>query len=252
MARVEFTVTEKTARRANLQRRRLREHHCVDALPVRCHREPRMDQHAFEAAVLRMWTSTRIPLTRANIQAFTGERRGRIESWLGAMVDGAVVAVESGTDGEPTWIVRGSARPDAGPRTVGEAQSLERLRREVDRAPEQRIAVRPVSGLAERGESVVVVDSKSLVLSGVLSFFLGPLGWLYAAPMGEALPALLVYLVAGSLLPHAFIASVLGVLAPFSALAGVTYAWRYNRTGRRTPLLGTDTQALPPGRPRNR
>lgn len=211
-----------------------------------------MDQHGIEAAILRMWTSTRIPLTRENIQAYTGERRGRIESSLDAMVEGAIAAVETGADGEQTWTVLGSSRPDAGPNTVGEAHTLERLRREVDRAPEQRIVVRPVSRLGEREEGAGGADSKSLILSGALSFFLGPLGWLYAAPMSEALPALLAYLVAGSLLPHAFLASVVGVLAPFSALAGVTYAWRYNRAGRRTSLLGTDAPALPPGRPRDR
>jgi len=204
-----------------------------------------MDQHAFEAAILRMWTTTRIPLTRANVQAYTGARRDRIEPWLDALASAEIVEIDSDDDGEMLWTVRGSTRPSSGPRTIGESHTLERLRRDVDKGEDKRIAVRatPVAvGAAE--------DTKSVVASGVLSFLFGPLGWIYAAPLREALPATLMYLLVSAVLPHALMASVLGITAPFSALAGVAYAWRYNKNGRRTPLLGSNAPELPPGRRR--
>jgi hypothetical protein len=81
-------------------------------------------------------------------------------------------------------------------------------------------------------------DQKSLVGSGVLSVLLGPVGWIYAAPLREAIPGVAIYLGLCSLLPHALLAPLLGVLAPLSGVAGVYYAWRHNQTGERTPLFG--------------
>lgn len=204
-----------------------------------------MDQHTFETVLLRMWTATRIPLTRANVQAYTGAPRDKIEPWLDALCHGGIAEVDSDEAGELLWVVKGSARVTNGPRTVAEAETLERLRREVDTAP-----LRGSSTLALRADAqpltVVVTDPKSVAASGVLSFFFGPLGLLYAAPLTEAVPAIGVYMALVMLLPHALLSPILGVLSPLCGLAGAAYAWRYNQTGRRMSLVPRQRPALPP------
>lgn len=84
---------------------------------------------------------------------------------------------------------------------------------------------------------------KSWIASGALSFFLGPLGWLYAGSFREAIPASLLYLVAMSILmklPVFLLWPVMMVALPLSGIAGVVYAIQYNRTGQRTRLYGKD------------
>ena len=85
------------------------------------------------------------------------------------------------------------------------------------------------------------VRRKSVLVSGLLSFFLGPLGFLYAAPLREAVPASVVWLLLGALLPHFVLVWVAGLVCPLSAVAGVLYAWSYNRTGERLPLLAQES-----------
>lgn len=90
-------------------------------------------------------------------------------------------------------------------------------------------------------------STKSLIASGVLSFFFGPLGWTYAGPMKEVLPSALLYLLVGAILPRFMLFYVVGPLMPFFALAGVLYAVSYNRNGRRMPLILKDPE---PSKPR--
>ena len=89
-------------------------------------------------------------------------------------------------------------------------------------------------------------NQRSLVAAGALSFFLGPLGWLYSAPLKEAGPAILVFLLLVKLIPAILLYPLLGILMPVSALAGVSYAWLYNRKGERTSLVDmTRNKQLP-------
>ena len=81
---------------------------------------------------------------------------------------------------------------------------------------------------------------KSLLWSGGLSFFLGPIGWLYAGAFREAAPASMIYLLAAALLqklPLTLIGPIFGVLMPISGLIGVGYAWQFNKKGKRQHLL---------------
>ncbi len=81
---------------------------------------------------------------------------------------------------------------------------------------------------------------KSLLWSGGLSFFLGPLGWLYAGSFREGVPASAIYLFAAALLsklPLTLVGPVFGVAMPISALIGVGYAWQFNKKGKRQRLL---------------
>lgn len=81
-------------------------------------------------------------------------------------------------------------------------------------------------------------NKRSVVASGLLSFFFGPLGWLYAAPWKSAIVGGGAYLLAAAILPSFLMVYVVGIVAPVSAIAGVLYALGYNLAGARTPLFG--------------
>jgi hypothetical protein len=200
-----------------------------------------MKQREFEARVLEIWLRSRVTLTAAHVQHLTGAPRDKVGRWLDAMTAAGVVDVDVGDDGEMVWRVRGAERPAAGPATVAELERLERLTAEVSGARNSLARISAVAGLARRDG-----EQKSIVASGALSLFLGPLGWLYAAPLREAVPAVLVLAAAGALVPAFILTPLLGIIAPLSGAAGVYYAWRHNQTGERTGLFSDAKK--PPGR----
>jgi hypothetical protein len=206
-----------------------------------------MSQDDFEAAVLRLWTRTRVPLTRANLQAYSKVPRVKMELWLDRMVKAGVLELDSDDDGELLWQVRGAARSTRGPTTLGEVDTYERLSKEADRIHS---VARTALKVAGSTASAPGKEKKSLIASGILSFFFGPLGWLYAAPLWEAVPAIAVYLLIVNLLPGFILFYLIGILHAVSALAGLIYAFAYNRTGERTRLFGAARAALPPRRKR--
>jgi len=85
---------------------------------------------------------------------------------------------------------------------------------------------------------------KSWVKSGLASAALGPVGWLYAGSMREAVPAAVGWVGLGVLalkfLPLFLMLPVLMVVAPLSAIAGVVYALQFNRKGSRQRLFDRD------------
>jgi hypothetical protein len=117
---------------------------------------------------------------------------------------------------------------------------LSRLQAEVDREGARRpgVALAKWSGTGE----------KSILASGLLSFFFGPLGWLYAGSFREAVPGALAYLLVCAIVPRFLLVYLLGAFNGISALAGVLYAWSYNRSGRREALILKDRPGLPPPR----
>jgi hypothetical protein len=117
---------------------------------------------------------------------------------------------------------------------------LSRLSAEIDREAAQRPGATLAKGSA--------AGQKSIVASGLLSFFFGPLGWLYAGSFREAVPGALAYLLVCSIVPRFLLVYLLGTFNGLSALAGVLYAWSYNRSGRREALILKDRPALPPPR----
>jgi hypothetical protein len=175
---------------------------------------------------------SRVPLTLAHVQHLTGATRDRSKQWLDAMTVAGVLDVEVTDDGEMIWTVRGAERPRSGAQTVAEWERLQTLSQEVARATTA-LAARALGGALVRSSD----DKKSVVASGALSLVLGPLGWLYAAPLREAVPGAAVYVGLFSLLPHFLLVPLLGVLMPISGVAGVYYAWRHNQTGERTGLF---------------
>lgn len=89
---------------------------------------------------------------------------------------------------------------------------------------------------------------KSWVKSGIASMALGPIGWLYAGSMREAVPAsaawLLLAAIASKILPAVLLMPVLMVALPLSGIAGVVYALQFNRTGKRQRLFGDEKKQL--------
>jgi hypothetical protein len=85
---------------------------------------------------------------------------------------------------------------------------------------------------------------KSWIKSGVASLALGPVGWLYAGSLREAVPATVGWLalaaLASKILPVFLMMPVLMVVLPLSAIAGVVYALQYNRNGSRQRLFDGD------------
>ncbi|AKT40806.1 hypothetical protein [Chondromyces crocatus] len=202
-----------------------------------------MRQSEFEAKVLDLWTRTRIPLTRANVLVHTRASRAQIERGMDEMLKGGLVELDSDDQGELLWTVRGADRPRSGPETFAELERRERLEGEVDRLRSGANLALRAAGLPTR--SAPVEEKKSLIASGALSFFFGPIGWLYAAPLKEAFPAIVIYVLLCALLPKFLLVWILGLVSPVSAIAGILYAWSYNHEGRRAPLIGKAKDALP-------
>jgi len=90
----------------------------------------------------------------------------------------------------------------------------------------------------------VGAGEKSWMISGALSLFFGPVGWLYAGSWRESIPAAAAYLAAISvvtaILPLFLLMPVLMFALPLSGIAGVVYAIGYNRKGERVRLFGSD------------
>jgi len=82
---------------------------------------------------------------------------------------------------------------------------------------------------------------KSWIKSGIASMALGPIGWLYAGSLREAVPATAIWLVlaalASKILPTVLLLPVLMVALPLSGIAGVVYALQYTRHGSRQRLF---------------
>jgi len=84
---------------------------------------------------------------------------------------------------------------------------------------------------------------KSWKVSGGLSLFLGPLGWLYAGSLRETIPIATGWLVVAaifskllSIFSFLFL-PVLAVVMPLSGIAGILYATGYNKHGKRQRLF---------------
>jgi len=203
----------------------------------------------FEHRILSLWMTTRMPLTRANLQFVTGVPRAKLEKWLDQLVADGVVDVDADDDGELVWGVRGAARAQKGPEKPEDVKKLADLKAEVGGAgvaAGSAMALVKVGAGAARTLVAAPEGKKSLVASGLLSFFFGPLGWLYAAPLKEAVPAIVVYTLFWIVFSHfALFAPIFTLLHILFGALGVGYAWRHNQKGERSSIL-TDPKALPP------
>ncbi len=225
-----------------------------------------MNQEAFEAKVLELWITTRVPFTRANLQFATGAPRKKLEPWLKQLVLDGVLDADVDDAGEFVYVLRGAERPrpGVGPESPAELDRLSRLSREVRAgagvgagasaaaamATSTALALRRELGGGADGRGALVRSEteprKSLVASGILSFFFGPLGWLYAGHWREAIPAAGICMLLWMIVPKMLLMPVLGLVGPVSAAVGVAYAWKYNKRGQREKILPDEPNRLTP------
>lgn len=103
---------------------------------------------------------------------------------------------------------------------------------------------------SEVQQDLAVPGGKSWVKSGIASLLLGPVGWLYAGSLREAIPAsvawILFALIAGKL-PALLLMPILFVVLPLSGIAGAMYAVSYNKKGSRQRLWNKEKKQLPKG-----
>ena len=217
----------------------------------------------FEQAVLELAMTTRVPLTRANIVFYSGAAAKQADKWLDDMLRAGLLEFDSDDAGELIYTVAGAERPASGATRLTKCSACGRatgagarctrcgklldpqmraLKDEVDRGAS---ALRLARRGADLGSLLKPVGEgeKSPVVGGALGL-LGPLGWLYAAPLREALPAALVFMILLKL-PALLAAPILMLALPASVIAGVLYSWKYNRTGRRSGLFSEDDAGKP-------
>jgi hypothetical protein len=201
-----------------------------------------VNQRSFESRVLDLWVTTRVPLTRVNLSVYSGAPREKVERWLDNLVNAGVLELDSDDDGELLYRVRGAARPATGATAVGEVVKRRRLEGEArkltrrsaappDDDPASALAriEKQTRALARRAGTAAALrgggGDRSVIASAALSFFLGPLGWLYAAPLKTAAAGIGGFLLLYWLLPTFLFTPLLGLLLPASAAAGAYFAW---------------------------
>ncbi len=217
-----------------------------------------MNREEFESSVLDLWMTTRIPLSRAHLQYHTGLARQRLNRWLDELTAEGVLEVEVDDDGEMVWMVPGAERSLGGPKTFAEMgrgrgagaagapqRRDEQRGRKRAREDDDDLAALGKMALTLAGKSGVPARDaddgrprKSLLLSAGLSVL--PVGWLYAGSLREAAIGTAIALVAWKILPFFLLMPLVYLGLPLSALAGLIYAWQYNRKGERTTLFLDD------------
>lgn len=125
-----------------------------------------------------------------------------------------------------------AAEPTSQPR--GPRARFETLKADVKRAQDTAELALEVAGIKTPTRKL---GKKSMALSGLLSLVLGPFGWLYAAPLKEALPVALAYALILYFTPSLLFLFIAGAINVVSAIAGLLYAWGFNSAGKRVPLF---------------
>ncbi len=223
-----------------------------------------MNKDEFERAILDLWLTTQIPVTRAHLQYHTGVGRKKVDAWLDELVIEGVLGLDITDEGDMLYTVSGATRPADGATSFAQLGKLDQLKAEVAgtkgtkgkkrRREEQANAlgsdledlhtsliVNQAKGLARKASKSLTKKreegEKSLLISSALSFFFGPLGWFYAGSYKEAAAGSLAYLALVTILPSLLLSPLLFLAMPISGVAGLVYAWQHNRSGQRKPLL---------------
>jgi len=172
----------------------------------------------------------RLAALEAEVKADADAQRARKEAAL------ARVREQRAQQQAPRRAAREAARRDDRGDELGDALALARRAHGV----KQELARPPRAG------------EKSWIKSGLASTLLGPLGWLYAGSLREAIPAsaawVVLAMIASKILPLFLLMPVMLVAFPLSGIAGVVYALQYNRTGSRQRLFDKEKpKQLPRG-----
>lgn len=191
----------------------------------------------------------RLAALEAEVQADADAQRARKAAALAKLRDQRVTETAGGvpvvrnraTPGDDAAARRRSRLaerddPEAGERHRG-ADPLEDLGGALELASKANRVKQELTRKPRKGE-------KNWMISGGASL-LGPIGWLYAGSLREAVPATAAWLLVASfvwkVLPFLWM-PLLMVVMPLSGIAGVVYALSYNRAGQRQRLF-TDKKA---------
>lgn len=124
------------------------------------------------------------------------------------------------------------------PDTEDRPGRIDALRADLDRVTSGASLALEVAGLKTPTRNL---GKKRVLVSTGLSFLFGPFGFLYAAPLKEAIPAIVVYVAVFWLLslflPSLLLVWPLAIVNVVTAIAGGLYAWGFNSAGKRVPML---------------
>jgi Flp pilus assembly protein TadB len=199
----------------------------------------------------------RLAALEAEVQADADAQRARKSAALAKLRDQRVTQTAGGASvrnrtapGDDAAARRRSRRvdhdaeqaDDAEAERVRGAEALEDLGGALELASKANRVKQELARKPRKGE-------KNWMISGGASL-LGPIGWLYAGSLREAVPAtaawLLVASVVWKILPFLWMPLMM-VVMPLSGIAGVVYALSYNRAGKRQRLFSDKKdKALPP------
>lgn len=219
-----------------------------------------MRPQEFEQAVLELAMTTRVPLTRANIVFYSGVKTSLADKWLDEMLVDGLLDFDTDDDGELLYSVVGSKRPTSGAKELTRCTACKRASTAGSRcsrcgqlldshlrALKEEVESKLVNTALRKLPPSVLLSSngmegdKNVALGGALGL-LGPIGWFYAAPLKEAAVASVGFLLLFSLSKWLVI-GLSWLILPLSALVGAMYAWKYNRTGRRSGIFTEDNES---------
>lgn len=180
----------------------------------------------------------RLAALEAEVKADAEAKRVRKDAAMAKLREQRAAQEAERTDlrDRQTALVKRSSRTTAPPSEEG---SLEDLGGALELA-------RKAHGVKQELTKAPKQGDKSWVKSAVASTLLGPIGWLYAGSMREAIPASAAWLgfavLASKILPMFLLFPVLMVAMPLSGIAGLLYAVQYNRNGSRQRLFGDSSK----------
>ena len=177
--------------------------------------------------IVRKMQDEGVALTMANLMVRTELPRATIEDWLDDLQRGASFA-------KPEPAAAAANDTNAAEHRDGLRDRAKSLKSEVlSELVKKQLGM---GTAAERNKG----PKRELRVGGVLGLVLPPVGLAYSAPWPAAVAGSAIYVTLAAL---AMIFPVLGipyVLIPMhlvGGVAGAAYAWRFNRAGKRTPLL---------------
>ena len=183
---------------------------------------------------------SRIPITLPHLQYATEIGRAQLDSWLDELVLEGTLDMGITPEGEMLYTVPGATRPKTGAKTFAE------YKRGKKKNADKAVGDDGIGGailLANKASKALTQEpkegEKSVKLSAGLSL-LGPIGWLYAGSLKEAVPATAAAVAIAWLLPSFLLTPLLLLGLPASAVIGLLYGWQYNKHGKRMPLVLAD------------
>ena len=136
-------------------------------------------------------------------------------------------------DGQAKLVTKSKAKPRADSPKIEDDEPQSDLGGALELAGRANRVKQELTRAPKQGE-------KSWITSGLASTVLGPLGWLYAGSLREAIPASILWIAAAAILTKlpALLLWPLLFMFPLSGIAGVVYALQYNRHGGRQRIFG--------------